>query len=132
MANRGPQGLVLRAEAELNQVTSGSGTDEVFLHAHMAALRAAAAVVQVQGPVIGGRGRRVRSVWEQLGEVSADWQVWARYFAGQANVRSAIESGRNPGVTVAEAGAALDAATDFLAAARAAVTADRAPSRLAS
>src|SRR5699024_6147467 len=68
--------LMLRAEAELNQVTADNAPESAFLHAHMAALRAAAAVVEVAGPMTAGRARRrARSVWEQLAGVPWAWQV---------------------------------------------------------
>src|SRR5699024_6357791 len=98
-----------------NQVTADCAPEAAFLHAHMAALRAAAAVVEVAGPMTAGRARRrVRSVWEQLAEVPESWQVshspeplassqtpessrsagtwqhWSVHFAQQAAVRAAI------------------------------------------
>lgn len=133
MTYRSAERLLLRAEAELNQVTAESGPDSGFLHAHMAALRAAAAIVQGAGPVTPARSRRrVRSVWEQLGEVSPTWQAWAGHFAQHASMRAAIESGRPSGLTSGEAEEAITAATDFVALARAAVAAADAPMRLAS
>src|SRR5699024_9668941 len=76
MAYRNAERLMLRAEAELNQVTADHPPESAFLHAHMAALRAAAAVVEVAGPMTAGRARRrVRSVWEQLAEVPEARQV---------------------------------------------------------
>jgi len=157
MAYRNAERLMLRAEAELNQVTADHAPESAFLHAHMAALRAAAAVVEVAGPMTAGRARRrVRSVWEQLAEVpearqvpetrqgpeppeaigahraTATWQSWSMHFAQQAAVRAAIESGRPTGLTEAEAETAVGAATDFLAQVREVVRGAQFPIRMAS
>lgn len=123
--------LVRRAEDELSQVTSGQDPQQAFLHAHMAALRAAAAVLEVQ-VVPSGRRRRVRSVWDQLAESGPDWQEWAGYFAQGARARAAIESGRSVHLTPGEADALVAAATDFVALVRDVVTASARPTRLAS
>ena len=123
--------LITRAEQELAQVTSGQDPQEAFLHAHMAALRAAAAVLELQ-VVPGGRRRRVRSAWEQLAEVGPQWQEWADYFAQGAAVRAAIESGRTAHLSPAEADEVVAAAADFLEQAQAAVSASARPARLAS
>ncbi len=123
--------LMARAEGELAQVTSGQDPQEVFLHAHMAALRAAAALLELQ-VLPGGRRRRVRSAWEQLAEVGPQWQEWADYFAQGAAVRAAIESGRSVRLSAAEADEVLAAATDFLDQVRTMVAASARPARLAS
>src|SRR5699024_1065714 len=101
MSDMGAALLMTRAERELAQVTSGQEPQESFLHAHMAALRAAAAVLELQ-VVPGGRRRRVRSAWEQLAEAGPQWQEWADYFAQGAPVRAAIESGRTTTLSAAE------------------------------
>ena len=123
--------LVRRAEDELAHVTSGQDPQQAFLHAHMAALRAAAAVLELQ-VVSGGRRRRVRSVWEQLAECGPDWQEWAGYFAQGADTRAAIESGRSVQLAPAEADELVATATDFVGLVRDAVTASARPARLAS
>lgn len=123
--------LLTRAEQELTQVTSGQDPQQAFLHAHMAALRAAAAVLDLQ-VVPGGRRRRVRSAWEQLAEVGPQWQEWADFFAQGAPVRAAIESGRAANVGAAEAEELVAAATDFLELVRGAVATSARPARLAS
>jgi len=123
--------LMTRAERELAQVTSGQEPQESFLHAHMAALRAAAAVLELQ-VVPGGRRRRVRSAWEQLAEAGPQWQEWADYFAQGAPVRAAIESGRTTTLSAAEADELVAAATDFLDVVRDEVSASARPARLAS
>ena len=123
--------LVRRAEDELAQVTSGQDPQQAFVHAHMAALRAAAAVLEIQ-VVPGGRRRRVRSVWEQLAESGLQWQEWAGYFAQGAHTRAAIESGRTVRLTRAEAEQLVAAATDFLGLVQDAVTSSARPTPLAS
>ncbi|TDE90807.1 colicin transporter [Occultella glacieicola] len=112
-----PEQLLRRAQAELDEVGAGTGARFTFLHAHMAGLRAAAAVVAVGSGGAGLPARRrhaVRSVWEQLAEAGEQWQPWAVYFAGGAPIRAAIDSDRDVSLSVERAQEAFEAATEFL------------------
>ncbi|MBZ2199238.1 SAV_6107 family HEPN domain-containing protein [Occultella gossypii] len=112
-----PEQLLRRAQAELDEVGVGTGARSVFLHAHMAGLRAAAAVVAVGTgavPVPARRRRAVRSVWEQLAEAGEQWQPWAVYFASGAPIRAAIDSDRDVALSVERAQETFEAATEFL------------------
>ncbi len=105
------QQLLTRAQRELDGAARATAGTEMFLHAHMAALRAAAALTA--GAPLTGR-RRLRSVWEQLADLGGPWQDWARRFAAGASIRSAIEAGQLATLPRAAAEGALTAATEFV------------------
>jgi SAV_6107-like HEPN len=90
------QGLADAAEASM----PGSR----FVAAHLAALRAAAAVLAVKGEPTDARGRRrPRSVWVLVTEVAPTLGEWAAYFAAGAPKRAAAEAGLPRAVTSGEA-----------------------------
>jgi hypothetical protein len=67
---------------------------ERYVAAHLAALRAAAAVLAVRGRPAGGRRGRMLSVWELLPRVAPELGEWAGFFAASASRRAAVEAGR--------------------------------------
>jgi hypothetical protein len=86
-----------------------------YVAAHLAALRAAAAVVAARGePVGGSRRRRPRSVWELLPQVEPTLAEWAAFFAAGASKRAAAEAGLSRAVTAREADDLLRDAEIFL------------------
>lgn len=86
-----------------------------YVAAHLAALRAAAAVVAVRGePSSGSRRRRPRSVWELLPQVEPALAEWAAFFAAGANKRAAAEAGLSRAATAREADDLLRDAEIFL------------------
>jgi SAV_6107-like HEPN len=90
------QGLAEAAEASV--------PNSRYVAAHLAALRAAAAVLAVKGEPADAKGRRKpRSVWVLLTEVAPILQEWAAYFAAGAPKRAAAEAGLPRAVTSAEA-----------------------------
>lgn len=104
--------LMDRADAELVAAQFAGESWERFVHAHLAALRAAAAVVAVHGRP-GGR-RAPRTVWEMLQVVEPELSTWANLFAAGAGTRTAIEAGRFDAVTDDSAEHLLSAAEDFV------------------
>ncbi|MBC7549305.1 MAG: colicin transporter [Cellulomonas sp.] len=104
--------LMTRADAELLAAQFSSEAGERFVHAHLAALRAAAAVLAVRGRPTGRRA--VRTVWEMLAGVAPEVEGWSAYFAAGAAGRRAVEAGRADAVDAARAEAVLCAAEDFL------------------
>jgi HEPN superfamily protein len=74
-----------------------------YVAAHLAALRAAAAVVSARAQPGGGRRRGPRSVWELLPRVAPALAEWAAYFAAGAAKRAAAEAGLPRAVSVREA-----------------------------
>jgi len=86
-----------------------------YVAAHLAALRAAAAVVTARAEP--GKGRRrsgPRSVWELLPRVEPTLSEWAAFFAAGAAKRAAAEAGLSRAVTASEADDLLHDAETFL------------------
>jgi hypothetical protein len=103
--------IARRGVAEAQETTSAT---QRYAGAHLAALRAAAAVLAVRArPVAGGRGPRQTSVWALLIRVAPELSEWAAFFANGAAKRSAAEAGIAR-VTDAEADAIVVAATRFI------------------
>jgi hypothetical protein len=101
------QGLA-EAEAETDAATR-------YIGAHLAALRAAAAIVAARGePGSGTRRRRPRSVWELLPQVEPALAEWAAFFAASAAKRAAAEAGLPRAATACEADDLLRDAATFL------------------
>ncbi len=85
-----------------------------YVGAHLAALRAAAAVVAARAtPGAAVRGKP-RSVWELLPPVEPALAEWAAFFAAGAGKRAAAEAGLPRAVTVREADDLLRDAETFL------------------
>jgi hypothetical protein len=75
-----------------------------YVAAHLAALRAAAAVVSARAQPGGGPRRRgPRSVWELLPRVAPALAEWAAFFAAGAAKRAAAEAGLPRAVNAREA-----------------------------
>ena len=117
--------LLARSDAELVAATLASAPDETLLHAHLAALRAGAALVQVRGRP-GGRPAP-RTVWDMVAVLAPELAAWAAFFADNAGTRSAVEAGRGDRVDARRAERALAAAEDFQTAVRAVIGADVQP-----
>jgi SAV_6107-like HEPN len=111
--------LLARSDAEVVAATLASAPDETLLHAHLAALRAGAALVQVRGRP-GGRPAP-RTVWDMVAVLAPELAAWAAFFADNAGTRSAVEAGRGDLVDARRAERALAAAEDFQTAVRAAI-----------
>jgi hypothetical protein len=102
------QGLA-EAEAEGDPATR-------YIGAHLAALRAAAAIVAARGePGTGARRRRPRSVWELLPQVEPALAEWAAFFAASAAKRAAAEAGLPRAASAREADDLLRDANTFVA-----------------
>jgi SAV_6107-like HEPN len=99
-----------------------------YICAHLAALRAAAAIVAARGePGTGGRRRRPRSVWELLPQVEPTLAEWAAFFAASAAKRAAAEAGLPRAATAREADDLLRDAETFLSVAERALGVDSQP-----
>ena len=86
-----------------------------YICAHLAALRAAAAIVAARGePGSGARRRRPRSVWELLPQVEPALAEWAAFFAAGAAKRAAAEAGLPRAASPQEADDLLRDAATFL------------------
>ena len=109
--------LLARSDAELVAATLASDAGETLVHAHLAALRAGAALVQARGRP-GGRPAP-RTVWDMVAVLAPHLTGWASFFADNAAARAAVEAGRGHVVTAERADQTLAAAEDFQDAVRA-------------
>ncbi len=104
--------LLARSDAELVAAQFAPESWERFVHAHLAALRAAAAVVAFHGRPSGRRAPR--NVWDMLSAVAPELGGWADRFAAGAGTRTAIEAGRFEVVSSEMAESLLCDAEDFV------------------
>ncbi|WP_245852211.1 SAV_6107 family HEPN domain-containing protein [Isoptericola jiangsuensis] len=105
------QRLLARADAELAAAVQATDPGDRFVHAHLAALRSAAAVVALHDGAV-ARGR-ARPVWELLSRVEPELAAWSVYFASGARLRSAVDAGRSADVPAVRADELLACAEDF-------------------
>ncbi|MFB9239593.1 SAV_6107 family HEPN domain-containing protein [Plantactinospora siamensis] len=85
-----------------------------YAAAHLAALRAAAAVLAARARPAPVRRQRVTSAWALLVVVAPDLGEWASYFAAGASKRAAAEAGIPRVVTAREADDLLRSAEQFV------------------
>jgi hypothetical protein len=83
--------LMERSGRGLLQACDARTSAERYVAAHLAALRAAAAVLAVRGRA--SRRRGPSNVWEVLARVAPDLGEWAAFFAATASRRVAVEIG---------------------------------------
>src|SRR5687768_3021887 len=91
-----PAGTLLAlARRGLVEAMSLERPAERYATAHLAALRAAAAVLACRARPSSGAGRRSRptSAWVLLSEVTPELTEWAAFFAAGARKRAAAEAG---------------------------------------
>lgn len=108
--------LLRRAHGELDTAHAASSLRDQFIHAHMAALRGAAAVLSVGTLAAGPARRKVRSAWVQLAEIGEEWLPWAEYYSASAATRAALESGQLRDVDAARVEEAMVRVAQFLTA----------------
>lgn len=113
--------LMGRSDAELVAAQLATDPGEQFVHAHLAALRAGAALLQVTGRP--ARRPAPRTVWDMVSAVAPELGEWTAFFADGASARAAVESGRGT-VDTARAERTLRAAEDFQDALRAVLDPD--------
>ncbi|WP_439654128.1 SAV_6107 family HEPN domain-containing protein [Streptacidiphilus melanogenes] len=97
--------LLAQAQRGLAEARELEGPLERYAAAHLAALRASAAVLALRGrPEENARKRkRIRSAWEVLPEVAPELAEWAVYYAAGAPKRAAAEAGIASAATVRDA-----------------------------
>lgn len=103
--------LLDRSRTGLLQAAAARSAGERFVGSHLAALRAAAAVLAVRGRPASRGGPR--SVWEILPRVAPELREWAAFFAATASVRAAVEAGRGDAVSARQADDLLRDAENF-------------------
>ena len=112
-----PAGTLLAlARRGLVEAMSLERPAERYATAHLAALRAAAAVLACRARPAGtGRRSRPTSAWVLLSEVAPELAEWAAFFAAGARKRAAAEAGLPSAVTAREADDLVRDAETFLA-----------------
>lgn len=105
-------GYLARADSALAEARLAVEHTDRYASAHMAALRAAAAVLAVRGRPHSRRGQR--NAWVLLSVVAPELGEWAAFFAAGSAKRSAAEAGRSKAVTTREADDLLRDATQFV------------------
>jgi hypothetical protein len=87
-----------------------------YAHAHVAALRATAALLAARAtPVAAKRGRpQQRNAWVLLAEIAPEFAEWATFFSSGAAKRAAAEAGSRRAVTEREADDLVRDADRFL------------------
>lgn len=85
--------LLEAARRSLIEATIATTPNERYAAAHLAALRAAAAVLAARGRPHHRRSSRVRSVWDLVPRVAPELGEWSTFFAAGARKRAAAEVG---------------------------------------
>ncbi|MFE0698496.1 SAV_6107 family HEPN domain-containing protein [Streptomyces sp. NPDC058872] len=108
--------LLAASRAGLAEAAALDRPHERYATAHLAALRAAAAVLAARGrPDTRHRRRqRIRSAWELLAELAPELAEWSALFAAGAPRRALAEAGVSSAATRREADDLLRDAAHFL------------------
>jgi SAV_6107-like HEPN len=107
-----------RAAESLREAVVAPDVPTRYACAHVAALRAAAALLAARArPAGGSSGRRrpQKNAWVLLAEVAPELAEWATFFAAGAAKRAAAEAGSTRAVTEREADDLVRDADRFLA-----------------
>ncbi|MFC4064198.1 SAV_6107 family HEPN domain-containing protein [Actinoplanes subglobosus] len=115
LPHRTPAQLLAIAHEGLIEAARTTPDGLRYATAHLAALRAAAAVIAARArPSAPGRRARATSAWSLLVLVAPEFSDWAGYFALGASKRAAAEAGIPHVVSAREANDLLRAAEQFV------------------
>jgi hypothetical protein len=104
-----------RAAASLREAIVSTEVSLRYAHAHVAALRATAALLAARAQPGGSRrGRAQKNAWVLLAEVAPEFSEWAAFFAAGASKRAAAEAGSSRAVSEREADDLVRDADRFL------------------
>lgn len=104
-----------RAAESLREAMTCADVPQRYALAHVAALRAAAAVLAAKAkPVAAGKRRKQKNAWVLLTEVAPELEEWAAFFAAGAQKRAAAEAGSRRAVTERDADDLVRDADRFL------------------
>jgi hypothetical protein len=106
--------LLAASRAALREAERAETAGERYATAHLAALRAAAAILAARARPTDSR-RRPTSAWVLLAGVAPELGEWATYFAAGADKRAAALAGMRTAVTPREADDLVRDAGIFLA-----------------
>jgi len=106
---------LLRSAESLSEAISATDVPTRYACAHVAALRAAAALLAARArPVAAPRRRPQKNAWVLLAEVAPELAEWATFFAAGAAKRAAAETGSARAVSEREADDLVRDADRFL------------------
>lgn len=106
--------LLESARQRLTGSKSEMSVADRYVGAHLAASRAAAAVVAARGGGVASGDSGSRSVWELLLQVEPRLSEWAAFFAASAGRRAAAEAGLPHAVSLQQANYLLREAEAFV------------------
>ncbi len=92
-----------RAAEALAEAENTTSIPERYALAHVAALRATAALLAARARPVTSRRRVQKNAWVLLAEVAPELSEWATFFAAGATKRAAAEAGSRRAVTEREA-----------------------------
>ncbi|WP_121252548.1 SAV_6107 family HEPN domain-containing protein [Nocardioides ferulae] len=104
-----------RAAESLHEAIAADEIPTRYACAHVAALRAAAALLAARARPAPARRRPQKNAWVLLTEVAPELEEWARFFAAGAAKRAAAEAGSTRAVSEREADDLVRDADRFLA-----------------
>jgi hypothetical protein len=104
-----------RSAASLREAITTAEVPTRYACAHVAALRAAAALLAARAAPTAPRRRGQKNAWVLLAEVAPEMAEWAAFFASGASKRAAAEAGSVRAVTEREADDLVREADRFLA-----------------
>ncbi|HWG99029.1 MAG TPA: SAV_6107 family HEPN domain-containing protein [Pilimelia sp.] len=114
LPHRTPVELLTLARRGLAEAAQTRPDGLRYATAHLAALRAAAAVLASRARPAPTRRNRVTSVWTLLVMIAPEMEDWASFFAAGAAKRAAAEAGIPRVVSTREADDLLRAAEEFV------------------
>jgi hypothetical protein len=103
-----------RAASSLHEAVTATEVPDRYAHAHVAALRATAALLAARARPATARARRQKNAWVLLAEVAPEFAEWAGFFAAGAQKRAAAEAGSRRAVSEREADDLVRDADRFL------------------
>ncbi|KRB76517.1 chromosome segregation protein SMC [Nocardioides sp. Root190] len=106
---------LLRSAQSLSEALGAGDVATRYACAHVAALRAAAALLSARARPTAPRRRPQKNAWVLLAEVAPELGEWATFFAAGAAKRAAAEAGSSRAVTEREADDLVRDADRFLA-----------------
>ena len=106
---------LMRAAESLSEAVTADEATTRYACAHVAALRAAAALLAARArPAVPTRRKPQKNAWVLLAEVAPELAEWAGFFSAGAGKRAAAEAGSSRAVTEREADDLLRDADRFL------------------
>jgi hypothetical protein len=104
-----------RSAESLREAITCTDVPRRYALAHVAALRATAALLAARAQPMPVQKRRQKNAWVLLAEVAPELREWATFFAAGAAKRAAAEAGSRRAVTEREADDLVRDADRFLA-----------------